>query len=321
MKTNILFKISLTIFFYSIFSYAQKVSNISFVQEQSNIIVSYDLETKIPCKIALFVSTNGGSTWQGPLKKVSGDIAANVSSGNKLITWNVLEEFEELRGDKIMFQVRAGAEVTNSDIMNKDALIVIKNHIDAIGGEIALMNVKTLLVKAKATIQGRSLDLVSKKSNRGMSTTDISMDGMSIMKQVIGDKSGYQSSQGQRKNIEGLELVLMKLDAIPFVELGLLNDKTIQFIGIESLKGKDVNVVKVGTDKYFYDVKTRLRVAIEQEYLEGAKKLKSMTYYDDYNYVKGIKFPYKTISYLGTTLEFITQDVKINEGINEDDFK
>jgi hypothetical protein len=37
---------------------AQKVSNIALRQEQSNIIVSYDLDTKDSCKISLFVSTD-----------------------------------------------------------------------------------------------------------------------------------------------------------------------------------------------------------------------------------------------------------------------
>ena len=86
---------------------AQKVSNITYRQEQSNIIVSYDLETKTPCKVNLYVSTNGGATWQGPLTKVTGDVGAKIASGSHSITWNVLEEFEELRGDKIKFQVRA----------------------------------------------------------------------------------------------------------------------------------------------------------------------------------------------------------------------
>ena len=107
MKTNILFKILLTIFFYSFNSYAQKVSNISFVQEQSNIIISYDLETKTPCKVSLFVSTDDGKTWQGPLKKVVGDAGAKIASGYHSISWNVLEEFQELKGDNIKFQVRA----------------------------------------------------------------------------------------------------------------------------------------------------------------------------------------------------------------------
>ena len=99
----------LTILLFGFTFYAQKVTNVSNRQEQSNIIVSYDLETKTPCKIALFVSTNSGTTWQGPLKKVSGDVGANISSGNKSITWNVLEEFEELIGNNIVFQVRASS--------------------------------------------------------------------------------------------------------------------------------------------------------------------------------------------------------------------
>jgi uncharacterized protein (TIGR02145 family) len=89
--------------------YAQKVTNVSNRQEQSTIIISYNLETKTPCKIALYLSTNGGTTWHGPLKKVSGDVGVNVSSGSKSITWNVLEEFEELKGDDIIFKVSADA--------------------------------------------------------------------------------------------------------------------------------------------------------------------------------------------------------------------
>ncbi len=89
---------------------AQKVSNITFKQEQSNIVVSYDLETKTPCKVSLYVSTNGGATWQGPLKKVTGNVGDKVISGKKSIFWNVLEEFEELKGDNIKFQVKASGE-------------------------------------------------------------------------------------------------------------------------------------------------------------------------------------------------------------------
>lgn len=198
---------------------------------------------------------------------------------------------------------------------------VVKNYIDAVGGEKALKAVKTLLVTAKGTIQGRSLDMVSKISNKGMSTSDISMGGMSMMKQVIGDKSGYQTVQGQKKAIEGEELVKEKKDAVPFVELSFLADKTIVLSGIESLNGQDAYAVQVGTTKYFYDVKTGLRVATENESGEGAQKRKVMTYYADYVEVKGVKFPYKTTIDVGMPLEFITQDVKINEGVTDKDFE
>ncbi len=91
-------------------TYSQKVNNITFKQEQSMIIVYYDLETKTPCKINMYVSTNGGTLWEGPLKKVIGDVGDKITSGNHSITWNVLDEVDELRGDKIMFQVRASGE-------------------------------------------------------------------------------------------------------------------------------------------------------------------------------------------------------------------
>jgi hypothetical protein len=61
----------------------------------------------------LYVSTNDGKTWQGPLTKVTGDVGNKIVSGSKNIIWKVLEEFEELRGDKIMFQVRAFGNTIN----------------------------------------------------------------------------------------------------------------------------------------------------------------------------------------------------------------
>lgn len=198
---------------------------------------------------------------------------------------------------------------------------VIKKHIDAIGGEKALKAVKTLLVTSKGTIQGQNLDMVSKVSNKGMSSADITMQGMSIMKQVIGDKTAYQTVQGQKKPIEGAELVKEKKEAVPFIELGLLADKTIVLSGIESVNGQDAYVVQVNTSKYFYDVKTGLRVAIENEAGEGAQKRKVMTSYADYVDVKGVKVPYKTTMDVGMPLEFITQDVKINEGVTDKDFE
>ncbi len=198
---------------------------------------------------------------------------------------------------------------------------VIKKHIDAIGGEKALKAVKTLFITSKGTIQGQSLDMVSKISSKGMSSADITMQGMSMMKQVIGDKIGYQASRGQKKNIEGEEFIKEKKEAVPFIELGLLTDKTIVLSGIEAINGQDAYVVLVGATKYFYDVKTGLRVATENEAGEGAQKRKVITSFADYVDVKGVKVPYKTTLDVGMPLEFITQEVKINEGVTDKDFE
>ena len=87
--------------------FAQHVNNIEASQLGQNIVVTYDLETEQPCTINLFISTNGGNTWQGPLKQVQGQVGPNIKSGQNSITLFVLTEFNELRGDNIRFKVDA----------------------------------------------------------------------------------------------------------------------------------------------------------------------------------------------------------------------
>ncbi len=63
--------------------FAQKVNNVEASQQGQNIVVTYDLEAEQPCTINLFISTNGGTTWQGPLKQVEGQVGPNIKSGKK----------------------------------------------------------------------------------------------------------------------------------------------------------------------------------------------------------------------------------------------
>ena len=89
-------------------SFSQKVSDTETRQIGSTIEISYTLETKAPCAISLYVSKDGAATWEGPLTKVSGDVGTKIASGRNVIVWDVLAEVEQLSGDKIQFQVRAG---------------------------------------------------------------------------------------------------------------------------------------------------------------------------------------------------------------------
>ena len=102
----------LLIIFQTFICSSQTVTNAVSHQEQSSIIISYNLETTSPCKISLYVSINGGNSWDGPLKKVKGDVGDKISRGEHRIIWSVLEEYKELRGDNIKFQVRAESDET-----------------------------------------------------------------------------------------------------------------------------------------------------------------------------------------------------------------
>lgn len=72
---------------------------------------------------------------------------------------------------------------------------------------------------------------------------------------------------------------------------------------------------------YFYDVESGLKVSEAKELERAGQKMTQTTYFEDYKEVKGIKFPYITKMNVGIELEFITAEVKINEGVTDADFK
>lgn len=107
MKRSIL-QIILTVLCLS--AQAQKVSNIHAEQHGQEIVVFYSLETASPCEVNLLLSQDNGVTWSSALKNVSGDVGKNIAAGEKQITWNVLEEREQLVGDNMKFKVIANGK-------------------------------------------------------------------------------------------------------------------------------------------------------------------------------------------------------------------
>lgn len=200
------------------------------------------------------------------------------------------------------------------------AQTVLNNYINAIGGEKAVKNVKTLAVMSSGTVQGTPLELVVKTAPKKMGVEMKAM-GMTMMKQVVNEKEAYAVQQGQRKDFKDQELKDMQAEATTFKELALLTDKDITLTGIENINGTDAYAIKNGKSTYFYDVKTGYKVAEAKELEQGGQKMIQTTYYQDYKDVKGLKFPYKTIMNVGIEIELITTEVKINEGVTDADFK
>jgi len=100
---------------------AQKVSNIRAEQRGQEIVVLYSLETTSPCDVSLLLSQDNGVTWSTPLKNVSGDVGNNVSSGDKQIIWKVLEEQEQLVGEKYIFKI-----IANDDYLFHPEMVFVE---------------------------------------------------------------------------------------------------------------------------------------------------------------------------------------------------
>jgi formylglycine-generating enzyme required for sulfatase activity len=111
MNKLFFFLLSITCLSYT--AYPQSITNITASQSGKNIVVNYNLTGKEEIKayeIKLYVSPNGGSTWQGPLTAVTGDVGKGQAAANsKSITWDVLNEpnYSQLKGDNIQFKIKA----------------------------------------------------------------------------------------------------------------------------------------------------------------------------------------------------------------------
>ncbi len=105
MKKTIIIIILVTL---GVYSYSQSIKNTQFKQVVNTIVVDYEIslpESRI-ANVELYVSTDGGRNFKGPLKAVTGDIGEINTSGSKSIVWNVFDEFDKLEGD-VSFEVRA----------------------------------------------------------------------------------------------------------------------------------------------------------------------------------------------------------------------
>lgn len=201
------------------------------------------------------------------------------------------------------------------------AKTVLNNYIAAIGGEKNLNEVKSILTISSGTIQGTPVELVTKTTSKNRQFREIKAMGMSMMKQVINEKGGYSTVQGQKTELTGEDLAESKAQATPFPELALSKKEGVVLEGIENYNGSDAYVIKNGKTTLYYNVKSGLKVAEAFTIEMAGQKMTQTTTFDDYRIVKGIKFPYHSVLNMGIEIDLTTTEVKINEGVSDNDFQ
>jgi uncharacterized protein (TIGR02145 family) len=85
---------------------AQTITNVNARQSGNSIVVSYDLNSNDYSTIRLFISEDGGETFQGPLSSVSGDVGGKIEGGSKEIIWDVLSDRKLLMGSNLVFRIQ-----------------------------------------------------------------------------------------------------------------------------------------------------------------------------------------------------------------------
>lgn len=199
---------------------------------------------------------------------------------------------------------------------------VLDNYITAIGGAKAVAGVKSISTVAAGEVQGTPLELTIKSIIGSKFVVEMKGMGMTFMKQVINDKTGYMSGQGQKRDLDADKIADSKLNSMPLCELAMAKDATITLDGIEPFNGVDAYVVKSGKTTSYYDVKTGLKLGKATVQEAGGQKATQTISYGDYKDVKGIKVAHKTTMSFGPQeVEFVASEVKINEGVLDADFQ
>lgn len=198
---------------------------------------------------------------------------------------------------------------------------VLKNYLSAIGGEKAVKSVSSLFTIASGTIQGAVMELTSKTTAKHQQLRELKVMGMSAMKQVVNENSGYISQQGQKTELSGKDLAELKAAAVPFEELILAENPETVLEGIELINDAEVYVIRNGNAKFFYDVKSGLKTAEKKSMDINGQLISQTTSFSDYRAVNGIKIPYVSSIDFGMEILLTITDVKINEGVSDADFK
>ncbi len=236
---------------------------------------------------------------------------------------DVLSRLENLNLP-IRYFDKDGNEIAKPQPPKTDANVspesILTKYIDAIGGEKAIGEVKSIFYTSKASVQGQEMITTVKQTASGKSFSEVNVMGMTLMKTVFDGTKGYAIMQGQKKDLEGSQLEDSKEGMIP--ELALLKSGKAQLSGIESINGSDAYKLTNGNKTLFYDVKTGLKVAEETTRTANGQSMTQRVVLSDYKPAGGILIPNKsTINMMGMEIVMEVTSLKVNEGVADTDFQ
>ncbi|MHA7056629.1 M16 family metallopeptidase [Aquimarina sp. M1] len=197
---------------------------------------------------------------------------------------------------------------------------VLDTYFKAIGGKDKLEAVSSTFTTAEASMGGATLQMVTKVTSKNQSLTNILFGGNSVNKNVFDGAQGYVVVQGQKVTYTEAQIADAKRETHPFS--GLKN-KDAKLEGIEPYDGGKAYKLAMSEKRTsFFDTETGLKVKdiVIQE--QGGQKIPSTISYSNYKEVNGIKFPH-TISIAAgpQKFDFNVSEIKINEGVSDEDFK
>ena len=256
------------------------------------------------------------------IKYFKGDKARIIITGKGI---DVLKNLEKNSDYKINYFDKFGnpsekPEMTLPIPEGVTAASVINSYFNAIGGADKIAAIKTLAMTYNATIQGTPIVLTTKVAAPNKTTNTISVMGQTMQKQAFNGENGYNEMRGQKKEFDEKEINKSKSNTAPFSDMAYKNGLLDR---IEPVDGKNAYVIKSGTTEIYYDLASGLKLqSVEVVKAPDGNEMKVPTIFSDYKEVGGILFAHKRDQVTPQfALNFVLQDVKINEGVEDKDFE
>ncbi len=197
---------------------------------------------------------------------------------------------------------------------------VINNYIEAIGGQKAVKNVKSVKTTYEGQMQNVPLKLIVASMAPNKYMTQMEAMGMVMSKEVFDGKNLTRTVRGQTVAAKPEEIEKMKQKTRPFSEIDLI--KTGHLDHMANFDGNDYYVIvdKDGIE-YFFNTKTGLKdKKVEHMKMKG-HDISRPVLYKEYKTIEGIKLPGKMILVNGPrSLELDLKNAEINT-LKETDFK
>ena len=217
-----------------------------------------------------------------------------------------------------------------------DAKTIINDYIEKIGGEKKLKKIKTLKKIISTTIKdvpdfNMLNEVIYKEPD--LYSSEITIDQIGQIELVKYDGQNCfiirnHNNEKIQKPIEGLQLEEKKRDFAPFPILNLTNQNpTFELIDIIEIDNKPTYKIQVPINKktllLFFDQESKLLV---KKKVLDVKTVKTTKYFD-YKKIKGVMFPFKTVSTTEMNNKIIqqttseTQEIIINLNVSINNFQ
>lgn len=242
----------------------------------------------------------------------------------------VLEGLEQMsfKGEKVAvnyFDKTANAiDRPNYDLEIPDgvtAKTVVESYLNAIGGRSLLETVEAISYKAKAEMQGMTLEFSVLKTSEQQYKQSLSMMGNVMSEQVLNGDSGYMTLRGQKMPIPEDQIDKVILEAQLFKELKLDLDQ-LKIESIEQIGDRKAYKIAVTENQWaYYDTETSLKLMELNSVEMNGQTMDNAVKFGDYKSQEGILFPFIFSQQMGPQeLEFKVEELKINPVISQGSF-